>query len=65
MAYLSVYMAIAWHPEQHLLADLGLVLAGFLVSFCTTVFHVTQNSIESKCTLTLFASPNSMLCSVV
>lgn len=48
MAYLSVYMAIAWHPEQHLLADLGLVLAAFLVSFCTTVLHVNQKSIESN-----------------
>ena len=34
MAYLSVYMALAWHPEQYLLADLGLALAAFLVSFC-------------------------------
>lgn len=46
MAYLSVYMAVAWHPEQYLLADLGLVLAAFLVSFCTTVLNANQETIE-------------------
>ena len=48
MAYLSVYMAVAWHPEQYLLADLGLVLAAFLVSFCTTGLHANEETIASN-----------------
>lgn len=39
LAYLSVYMALAWHPEQYLLAGLGLLSSVFLVSFfCTCLF---------------------------
>ena len=48
LAYLSVYMAVAWHPEQQLLADLGLLLAAFLVSFCTTVIHVSEDMRQSE-----------------
>lgn len=31
LAYLSVYMALAWHPEQYLLAGLGLLSSVFLI----------------------------------
>ncbi|KAL3144042.1 hypothetical protein ABBQ32_003842 [Trebouxia sp. C0010 RCD-2024] len=31
LAYLSVYLAIAWNPEHYLLAYLGLVLAALLI----------------------------------
>ncbi len=42
LAYLAVYLAIAWHPKQPALASTGLVVAALLVSIYQLLFSKLQ-----------------------
>lgn len=69
LAYLSIYMAVAWHPEQHLLADLGLLLAAFLVSFLHSFCMSAKKHASKRTGLTdesmclVFGNTAATLCS--